>query len=340
VENHTEYGFIDKAMVRRQQKVRTHKDNFNKTKGLQYGDNRQDEMMADVLQLYPNLNLYMLSGEEGKSKRITLQKDVRKYFDKLHLNDEMMNASGKKDRKGLRKIGRTIATASLVIPRGSTLLLVKENFRGLAKRFSLLNEEGKKKLFEKWEKLGGKEEKLKKAIDEGKTKPVLVCGKKCRAKAGANPQLPVQSEEYSNAGGTAIMVGSALGVVSALVSTIGSGKNASKNYNNQRELLLLEAEIKEQERKENAIDSTMTPSERKIADEIIKAQNKSGDPKEAIKNNPNLTAEEKQEALKQLGEIEKSKIGIDTWKKFAIGGALLIIAYAGWNYYKNKQQNS
>ena len=132
----------------------------------------------------------------------------------------------------------------------------------------------------------------------------------------------------------------ALGVVGALVNTIGSGKNASKNYNNQRELLLLEAEIKEQERKENAIDSTMTPSERKIADEIIKAQNKSGDPKEAIKNNPNLTAEEKQEALKQLGEIEKSKIGIDTWKKFAIGGALLIIAYAGWNYYKNKQQNS
>jgi hypothetical protein len=326
-------------MVRRQQKVKTHKDNFNKNKGLQYGDNRQDEMMADVLQLYPNLNLYMLSGEEGKGKRVTLQKDVRKYFDKLHQNDDMMNASGKKDRKGLRKIGRTIATASLVIPRGSTLLLVKENFRGLAKRFSLLNEEGKKKLFEKWEKLGGKNEKLKKAIEEGKDKPVLICGKKCRAKAGANPQLPVQAEEYSNAGGTALIVGSALGVVSALVSVVGSGKNANKNYKNQRELLLLEAKIKEEERKENAIDSTMTPSEKKIADEIIKAQNRSGDPKEAIKNNPNLTADEKAEALKQLGEIEKSTIGIDTWKKYALVGALLIIAYAGWNYYKNKQQN-
>lgn len=326
-------------MVRRQQKVKTHKDNFNKNKGLQYGDNRQDEMMADVLQLYPNLNLYMLSGEEGKGKRVALQKDVRKYFDKLHQNDDMMNASGKKDRKGLRKIGRTIATASLVIPRGSTLLLVKENFRGLAKRFSLLNEEGKKKLFEKWEKLGGKNEKLKKAIEEGKDKPVLICGKKCRAKAGANPQLPVQAEEYSNAGGTALIVGSALGVVSALVSVVGSGKNANKNYKNQRELLLLEAKIKEEERKENAIDSTMTPSEKKIADEIIKAQNRSGDPKEAIKNNPNLTADEKAEALKQLGEIEKSTIGIDTWKKYALVGALLIIAYAGWNYYKNKQQN-
>jgi hypothetical protein len=326
-------------MVRRQQKVKTHKDNFNKNKGLQYGDNRQDEMMADVLQLYPNLNLYMLSGEEGKGKRVALQKDVRKYFDKLHQNDDMMNASGKKDRKGLRKIGRTIATASLVIPRGSTLLLVKENFRGLAKRFSLLNEEGKKKLFEKWEKLGGKNEKLKKAIEEGKDKPVLICGKKCRAKAGANPQLPVQAEEYSNAGGTALIVGSSLGVIAALVNVIGSGKNANKNYKNQRELLLLEAKIKEEERKENAIDSTMTPSEKKIADEIIKAQNRSGDPKEAIKNNPNLTADEKAEALKQLGEIEKSTIGIDTWKKYALVGALLIIAYAGWNYYKNKQQN-
>lgn len=327
-------------MVRRQQKVRTHKDNFNKSKGLQYGDNRQDEMMADVLQLYPSLNLYMLSGEEGKGKRVALQKDVRKYFDKLHQNDDMMNASGKKDRKGLRKIGRTIATASLVIPRGSTLLLVKENFRGLAKRFSLLNEQGKKKLFEKWEKLGGNNEKLKKAIEDGKNKPVLICGKKCRAKAGANPQLPVQAEEYSNAGGTALIVGSALGVISALVSVVGGGKNANKNYENQRELLLLEAKIKEEERKENAIDSTMTPSEKKIADEIIKAQNRNGDPKEAIKNNTNLTADEKAEALKQLGEIEKSTIGIDTWKKYAIAGALIIIAFAGWNYYKNKQQNA
>jgi hypothetical protein len=327
-------------MVRRQQKVRTHKDNFNKSKGLQYGDNRQDEMMADVLQLYPSLNLYMLSGEEGKGKRVALQKDVRKYFDKLHQNDDMMNASGKKDRKGLRKIGRTIATASLVIPRGSTLLLVKENFRGLAKRFSLLNEQGKKKLFEKWEKLGGNNEKLKKAIEDGKNKPVLICGKKCRAKAGANPQLPVQAEEYSNAGGTALIVGSALGVISALVSVVGGGKNANKNYENQRELLLLEAKIKEEERKENTIDSTMTPSEKKIADEIIKAQNRNGDPKEAIKNNTNLTAEEKAEALKQLGEIEKSTIGIDTWKKYAIAGALIIIAFAGWNYYKNKQQNA
>jgi len=327
-------------MVRRQQKVRTHKDNFNKSKGLQYGDNRQDEMMADVLQLYPSLNLYMLSGEEGKGKRVALQKDVRKYFDKLHQNDDMMNASGKKDRKGLRKIGRTIATASLVIPRGSTLLLVKENFRGLAKRFSLLNEQGKKKLFEKWEKLGGNNEKLKKAIEDGKNKPVLICGKKCRAKAGANPQLPVQAEEYSNAGGTALIVGSALGVIGALVSVVGGGKNANKNYENQRELLLLEAKIKEEERKENAIDSTMTPSEKKIADEIIKAQNRNGDPKEAIKNNTNLTADEKAEALKQLGEIEKSTIGIDTWKKYAIAGALIIIAFAGWNYYKNKQQNA
>lgn len=327
-------------MVRRQQKVKTHKDNFNKNKGLQYGDNRQDEMMADVLQLYPNLNLYMLSGEEGKGKRVALQKDVRKYFDKLHQNDDMMNASGKKDRKGLRKIGRTIATASLVIPRGSTLLLVKENFRGLAKRFSLLNEEGKKKLFEKWEKLGGNKEKLKKAIEDGKGKRIFVCGKKCRAKAGANPQLPVQSEEYNSFDpATAMVIGSALGVIAALVNVVGGGKNAKKNFDNQKELMLLEAQIKEEERKENAIDSTLTPSEKKIADEIIKAQNRSGDPKEAIKNNPNLTADEKAEALKQLGEIEKSTIGIDTWKKYALVGALLIIAYAGWNYYKNKQQN-
>jgi hypothetical protein len=236
-------------------------------------------------------------------------------------------------------------TASLSVPRGSALILFRLNFRGIAKRFSLLNEATKKKVLDKWERLGGRVSKLEDAINDGKNKKMLVCGKKCRAKAGKNPQIPQDiSQNFVNlAGGDdavyAGIIASGLGVVSSLIGVVGSGVNSRKNYENQVALMELDSELKQRESQENAIDSTMTPSERKIAEEIIKAQNKSADPKEAIKNNVNLTAEEKQEALKQLDEAQKSNIGIDTWKKYALGGALIVLAYVGWNYYKNKQQN-
>jgi hypothetical protein len=113
-----------------------------------------------------------------------------------------------------------------------------------------------------------------------------------------------------------------------------------KNYKNTANLMKLEADLKQKESEENAIDATMTPSEKKIADEIIKAQNSSNDPIQAIRNNTNLTAEEKAEAIRQLEGIQKSTIGIDTSKKFILLGVLLIAGYLGWSYYKNQQTNS
>jgi hypothetical protein len=129
-------------------------------------------------------------------------------------------------------------------------------------------------------------------------------------------------------------------IVAALIGTIGSGVNSTKNYKNTRDLMKLEASINQKEREENAIDATMTPSEKKIAEEIIKAQDAGSDPIQAIKNNTNLTAEEKAEAIRQLELIEKSNIGIDTSKKFILLGILLVAGFLGWSYYKNKQTNS
>ena len=39
------------------------------------------------------------------------------------------------------------------------------NFRGIAKRFDLLNAQGEEKLMKKWEDLGGKKDKLASAIE-------------------------------------------------------------------------------------------------------------------------------------------------------------------------------
>lgn len=347
--------------MRTQEQTKKHKDNFNKKQGILLSDNKQDEMMANVLELYPKQTSYMLMGEEGAKKRSELQKEVRIYFNKLQDDDEALNASGKKkDRKGLKTVGRTIARASLAVPRGAALALLRVNFRGLAKRFDLINSEAEEKVMKKWENLGGKRDSLNKAIKAGKDKPLVMCGKKCRAKAGANPKLPTDiSDEKLNvagvddagyaatiaAGSTTLnsllgVIGGALSVVGTTVGVVGSNANSKKNYKRQSDLMKLEADLKQKEREENAVDATMTPSEKKIADEIIKAQNANNDPIEAIKNNTNLTAEEKAEAIKQLQGMQKSNIGIDTNKKFILFGILLIAGYLGWNYYKNQQTNS
>ena len=325
--------------MRVQEKVKKHKDNFNKKDGIFLGDNKQDEMMASVLDLYPKQTSYMLMGEEGAKKRGELKKEVRDYFDKLQDNDTALSASGgKKDRKGVKKVGRTLARAALVIPRGAGLALIRLNFRGLAKRFDLLNSQGEEKLMAKWENLGGKRDALNRAIDAGKDKKIVVCGKKCRAKAGPNPKI---EGAYENSTGLDIigLIAAGLGVLTALINQVGTGVNSKKNYKNTEKLMKLEADLKQKESEENAIDATMTPSEKKIAEEIIKAQNSNNDPILAIKNNVNLTAEEKAEALKQLEGLEKSNIGIDTNKKFILLGVLLVAGFLGWSYYKNKQTN-
>lgn len=330
--------------MRVQEKTKKHKDNFNKKEGVLLSDNRQDEMMANVLDLYPKQPSYLLMGAEGAKKRTELKKEVRKYFDKLQDTDSALSANGKRnDGKGLKKVGRTIARASLAVPRGAGLALIRLNFRGIAKRFDLLNSEGEEKLMKKWEQMGGKRDKLASAIEAGKGKHMLVCGKKCRSQAGANPKLPTSellSYENFEPITTAGIITAGAGVVTTLVNQVGTGVNSKKNYKNTANLMKLESELKQKESEENAIDATMTPSERKIAEEIIKAQDSNNDPIQAIKNNTNLTAEEKAEAIKQLEEIQKSNIGIDTNKKFILLGVLLIAGYLGWNYYKNQQTNS
>lgn len=330
--------------MRVQEKTKKHKDNFNKKEGVLLSDNRQDEMMANILDLYPKQPSYLLSGAEGAKKRTELKKEVRKYFDKLQDNDTALSANGsRKNRKGLKKVGRTIARASLAVPRGSALALVRMNFRGIAKRFDLLNAQGEEKLMKKWEDLGGKRDKLASAISAGKDKKIVVCGKKCRAQAGANPKIPTSemlSYENFEPIVTAGIITAGAGVVATLINQVGTGVNAKKNYKNTANLMKLEADLKQKEAEENAIDATMTPSERKIAEEIIKAQDSNNDPIQAIKNNTNLTAEEKAEAIRQLEGIQKSTIGIDTSKKFILLGVLLIAGYLGWNYYKNQQTNS
>jgi hypothetical protein len=94
--------------------------------------------------------------------------------------------------------------------------------------------------------------------------------------------------------------------------------------------------LKQRDNEENAIDATMTSAEKKIADEIIKAQNSGADPIEAIRRNPNLTAEEKEAAIKSLQQITGSG-GVNN--KIIIGG-IVLVAIGLIAYYLSSKKTS
>jgi lipid II:glycine glycyltransferase (peptidoglycan interpeptide bridge formation enzyme) len=84
--------------------------------------------------------------------------------------------------------------------------------------------------------------------------------------------------------------------------------------------------------------NSLTREERKLADEIIKAQNEGGDPIEAIRKNPNLTAEEKEAAIKSLQQMTGSG---DKNKKIIIGGIVVaVIGLIAYYLYSKKSSES
>ena len=322
-------------------RVKQNKDNFNKKEGEFLYDNKNDEILLNVLDLYPNKKSYFFQGEGGKLKKKALQEKVRQTYNEQQ--DEMLlSADGKgkkKLKKGLKKIGRGIATAALAPARSAVLTILRLNFRGNATKLSYLNSQGEKKVLDKWEKVGGNKDSFKKAIEAGKDKKPFVCGKKCRAKAGPNPQITNDSKEFTNLGGIddgalAVYISTGAG----LLTTVVGVASKDKDYKNQKELLQLQSELNQKDREENAVDASMTPQERKIAEEVIKAQEIANDPILAVQNNPNLTNDEKQEAISQLKGLQKSNIGIDTNKKILLGVVAIIGAFALYKYYQSQKQ--
>jgi hypothetical protein len=281
----------------------------------------------------------LLQGAKGSERKKELQKKVRTAFNnEIEGIEEYENAGGRGRRRlrdAFNKIGRTLATAGLAPARGAALALIRLNFRGSASKLNLLEGQGKEKLDAKWERFGGNKTKLRKAIDAGKGKKMLVCGKKCRARAGKNPQLPsAEADDFVNAAETAVtaaLIAAGGGVIAGLLKITDTSIGANK----QKELLQLNAELNQADAEENAVDATMTPQERKIAEEIIKAQNSGFDPIQAIQNNPNLTADEKAAAI---AEINESLGGDDNKKKilyFAVGA----IVFVGLGYLIYKLSN-
>jgi len=340
-------------------RVKQHADNFRKKDNQYLYDNKNDEVLLNILELYPNKQTSFFKGKEGAAKRKLLQQKVRDAFDKEQEHDEYENAGGKvreklkstfskikggykKAAKGLsagaKKVGHGVATAALAPARGSALGLIRLNYRALASKMAIALEypEAKEKMLEKWSKLGGIPEKLILAIRAGQNKPMFLCGMKCRAKAGKNPQLPSDaSSDFVNVAGAddagiAAMIASGAKTAATILTSVTAIIGGLSKFRK------VDSELNQKEKEEKAIDATMTDQERKISMEVIKAQESGFDPIEAIKNNPNLTAEEKIAAIAEIEEAESKENSSNSKViTFVIVASVLLGVY--FIYNKNKQ---
>lgn len=307
-----------------------------RSKNIFLTDNKSDEMMGNVLDLFPNKQQYIFQGKEGEIKKQTLKNKVREKFNSIIEDDnylEFGKRNKNKRRGAFKKIGRAIKTAALAPARGAFLGLVRLNFRASASRFNLLNEQGLKKLYEKWDKLGGKRSALENAIEKGKNKKILACGKKCRASVGKNPQLPKEAQsDFVNFDPTtnAALIAAGGTVLATMIATVSN----KSNYKSQIELANIENETAKTDADERKIDDTLTPQEKALAEEIIKSQEGSFDAVKAITENSNLTAEEKTAALEDL---KQDGVGIDMNTKILIG--VSVLAALGVAFYLYKQNN-
>lgn len=112
--------------------------------------------------------------------------DKRAAKEKIQANRTGIAKAATKVGKGVVKV---VKNSAMLVPRSMFMLLIRLNFRGMATKFAN-NQTAYSKFLKTWKKVfGGKEKKLKKAIERGKSKKALF-GKK---KGVGNLTL---SEEY------------------------------------------------------------------------------------------------------------------------------------------------
>ena len=237
---------------------------------------------------------------------------------------------GDKIGDGLKAVGRGVVVATMSIPRASARTLISLNFRGVATRMAESGGDKNKKLSDLWYKLGGNPSKLWQSMRTGQNKKPKLCGAKCKEKMGKSNFAGMTAEElYKNARTDIEYSNLADPVLASIITTGGVviGKIATtinQNIQNKviREQLAQEEKLynKELEQRADELNVQKDTLEKQFELAEQNAIN-NADPIKLIQNNPNLSPEEKAEAIKQaqdvLGSETTSKI-----KKYAIYGGL------------------
>ena len=245
------------------------------------------------------------------------------------------------------KVARAIAVANLVVPRGAYLSLIKINYRGNAWKLAQIiakpeYKDQKIALQKKWRKLGGRWKVLEKRIKQGSYKKPFFCGKKCKKKLLTADVKAYKFKKFVNfnndsdywnydpvtIGGVAVgvwvgLAGTIIGAMASIISNIQVGKQQKRQI----------AHEKAQTDKELATLTQIEKSQIALAEKKIASES---DPIKTIANNPNLSAQEKAEAIK----LTREALGQDTTSKFKkyalIGGLALVGVVALYTLFKKK----
>ena len=270
--------------------------------------------------------------ESGLSRK-DARKDALADIPRDKLKDVAKDVA-KKAIGGLKKAGSLIMKASMVAPRGSALALIQVNFRGFAEKLNYVmgnNPTKWKEVSAKWKKWGGKVEKLEKAVNKGKKKKPLFCGKKCKSKliykvvdskGKVDKQklnaIIAESQEYNNAAvttTTAALVTLGGGVITALGSIIG--KSMETKQLKEAKALDMEMEQKELDLMTKTQKDQLALAEKQIEAELS--------PKTQIMTNSNLSPAEKKEAVAELDKSLEIKGSLDMKKLLIYGGIGVVL---------------
>jgi hypothetical protein len=296
-------------------------------------DNKSDQVITEAFGFYSNEGLSFI-GSKNKEKRKALKGKVRAKLENIK----------EKAEDGLHKAGHVIAKGVVAVPRTAYLGLVRLNYRGAATKLFYANREGITKFVRFWEKIGGDQDSLNKAIQAGHDKKPLACGKKCRLTASKSSEsgvkVALEKAQFMNVAGVDDVL-ELLGAASTILGTANSIlKSVKPTKEGEKAVGDMEKELSKEDAKQTAEDKAMTPQEKKEAEAVIKQQEEESNPINQIEKNPDITPEEKEAAIADLKKTLKSTSSDSLFKKpvFYIVLGLALFGVGVW--YKKRSQTT
>jgi len=339
------YDYADGNKIQSRSQYR---DGINGTWNRDTFDGFADED-DDFDNLFSKKKRRKLAKKFKKVVRKVVPKGIRKIGSKV---GSAIKKGVKSIGKGIKKVGQFIYKGVMTIPRGAYLLLMRVNYRGLATKTALAKDKPQyadkwKQVTSKWNKMGGKVSSLNSAVDKGKNKKPILCGKKCKSKlakkvgssfTGADGsqgyqldktrlnreimkmyEMSIDDAEMDNvvvSTATATAVGTATAIIGTMAGILSGIKG---NKVQEKALKDAQTETNRQNKEFEKMATEKQKEEVKLAEKQIEAQT---NPKSAIMNNPTLTIAEKREALQVLDE----SLAVETDTK---GKSKKMLLYAG-----------
>jgi hypothetical protein len=296
-------------------------------------DNASDQVLTEAFGFYSNEGLSFV-GKKGKEKRQAVKRKVRAKIDNIKEDVE----------DGLQKVGKIVAKGVIAVPRVSFLALMRVNFRGFATKIYYANAEGKTKFYKFWEKIGGDDDSLRKALEAGFDKKPLACGKKCRLEASqskdVDPKTAIEKLQFMDFTGAevAAAIANASPIIGSAAAIIGAIKPTKEG---EKAVAAVDADLKKEDAVAAAQDATMTKEEKKQAEVVIKQDEANANPINQVENNPDIKPDEKEAAVAELKKTLKSTGSEDSFFKKPIFWIIIgVVAIGGFILYKKRSKSN